>query len=55
MIYTVNGQDIAPKDIDALFDLIQTHTGLDPGMAKAILHGGNPIKHPNFIVTARKE
>jgi hypothetical protein len=53
-IYNVNDQDITPDHVDALFELIENHTGLDAPMAKSILHMGNPINHPSFVVKARR-
>jgi hypothetical protein len=55
IIYTCNGQDIADDKVPALFEMIESQTGLDPGFAKQVLLGvGNPIKHPAFRVTARR-
>ena len=54
-VYIVNGQTIEPRFHDELFRIIERKTGLDKGIALPILHGGNPIKHPAFIVTSQRK
>lgn len=45
-------RQIAPDKVDAFFRGVESVTGLDRSAAEAILHGGLPINHPDYIFLA---
>jgi hypothetical protein len=44
---------VRPEKTDEFFVYIEKITGLDRAMAEVILHGGQPIEHPQYRFTAK--
>jgi hypothetical protein len=46
---------VKDSEVEGLFTLIQFRTGLNRVEAQAVLHGGEAIKAPGFVVTAIRQ